>query len=297
MSSKIGVITRCKQEIYISEFVEYYFNQGINTIYIIDDNSYDKSSIYKSVLKNYSTNLFNGEKNMSVKKSIEGNKTVNLLFDKDIINKKVAGKLYKKIKEYFDWIIYVDVDEFITTKKNNNKTIRDELETTFKDVTCIKVPWVLMSCNSIKKNPTSLLETNVYRWNHDNRHVNTISSDKKFRCRYETIECKCIFKPAFFNDILDHHPINPINNNNNNNRIVDSIHNNKSKLDSFYDNLREKNINEAYLICYHYRIISVEQCIHKIKTNIWYKHFTLDELLSSDNPEIIDETMRIKNKK
>ena len=55
--------------------------------------------------------------------------------------------------------------------------------------------------NSIKKNPKCLLETNIYRWNHDNKHVNTVNNIKKFRCRYNEIEVKCIFKPKNFNSI------------------------------------------------------------------------------------------------
>ena len=59
-------------------------------------------------------------------------------------------------------------------------------------------------------------------------------------------------------------------------------------------NLREKNINEGYLLCYHYRIVSIESCINKIKNNYWYKNYTLEDLLSNDYPEIIDNTLKNK---
>ena len=39
----LGLITRCKDEFFINEFCEYYLNQGVDKIYIIDDNSNDKS--------------------------------------------------------------------------------------------------------------------------------------------------------------------------------------------------------------------------------------------------------------
>ena len=61
-----------------------------------------------------------------------------------------------------------------------------------------------------------------------------------------------------------------------------------------YGKLRENDISDGFLLCYHYRVVSVENCLHKIKTNCWYKNFTLDILLSNDYPEIIDDT--IKNK-
>ena len=47
----------------------------------------------------------------------------------------------------------------------------------------------MMSSNNRRKNPTNLLEENIYRWNHDLKHFNQIH---KFRCRYNEIECKSI---------------------------------------------------------------------------------------------------------
>jgi len=150
----------------------------------------------------------------------------------------------------------------------------------------------MMSCNSINNNPESLLKTNIFRWNHDKIHKNTITNERKFRCRYDMIEVKCIFKPKFFDDIFEHHPINP---NCNNLTIVESIKNTEDLLNPYIKNLREKDIEDGYLLCYHYRIISVENCLDKIKNNLWYKNYRLEDLLSNDYPEIIDETLKIKS--
>jgi hypothetical protein len=273
----VGLIVRCKDEPYVREFVNYYINQGIDKIYIIDDNS--NKEIYKDVINN---------------------EKVVIIFDKNNIIKKMdeefngCKRLYNQIKHLFEWIIIVDMDEYITTKKYMNKTIREELETTFKDCMCVKIPWVMMSCNSIKENPESLLQTNIYRWNHNKRHINNRSNERKFRCRYDAIEVKCIFKPRFFNDIFMHNPLKPISSNI---KIVESIRNTNQPLDPFYKNLREKDIAEGYLLCYHYRIISVENCLHKIKHNFWYKKYKLMDLLSNDYPEIIDETLKNKSEK
>jgi hypothetical protein len=269
MSKFIGLIVRCKNEPYVTEFVNYYISQGIDNIYILDDDS--NKEIYKDVINN---------------------KNVTIIFDKDIINKKSINLVYSVIKNNYKWIIYVDMDEYITTKKNSHLTIRQELETTFKNCICVKVPWVMMSCNSIETNPDSLLKTNIYRWNHDKKH-NNVSNEHKFRCRYDNIEVKCIFKAKYFNNISDHHPTEPTTSNN---KIVDSIYKSKQELDSYYQNLRENDIKEGYLLCYHYRIISVENSLNKIKENIWYQKYSIDDLLSSDYPEIIDKTLKKKIK-
>jgi hypothetical protein len=206
----LSLITRCKEEPYIEEFVNYYLSEGVDKIYIIDDDSSNKN-IYNNIL---------------LKNNIE------IIFDKNIMQNKSINKLYNKIRNIWTWIIYVDIDEYITTKKNLNNTIRHELETTFKNCDCIKVPWVMMSCNSIVENPKYLLQTNIYRWNHNNKHINNISNEHKFRCRHKSIEVKCIFKPKYFDDIFYHHPINPVNNNV---KIVDGVYNKYKKIDPFYN--------------------------------------------------------------
>ena len=268
----VCLLTRCKDEYFIEEFCNYYLNQEIDKIYIIDDDSLDKT-IYKN---------------------LENNPQIEIIYEKDIVQTDFVNKFYPKIQNLYDWMIYCDVDEFITTKKNSNKTIKEELNSTFKDVDCIKIPWIFFSCNNIEKNPESILETNIYRWNHDEKHENQITKEYKFRCRYNQIEVKCIFKPKFFDKIWDHYPKNP-------NKIpicVDSIYLNKDEINPGYNNLRENNINNAHLICHHYRIISKENCLNKLKSNIWYKDkYTLDDLMSIDYNEIIDDTLKIKSKK
>ena len=122
--------------------------------------------------------------------------------------------------------------------------------------------------------------------NHDLKHP----GEGKFRCRYAAIEVKCIFKPRFFENVNDHHPVNPTGSV----RVVESVRNTTHALNPFYENLREKDIEEAYLLCYHYRIVSVENCANKIKTNLWYTKYKLDELMANDYPEIKDETLKNK---
>ena len=61
---------------------------------------------------------------------------------------------------------------------------KTDTKTTFKDVDCIKIPWVIMSCNNISKSPSSILNSLVHRWNHNKKHP---YPKKKFACRYDKI--------------------------------------------------------------------------------------------------------------
>lgn len=265
----LGLLVRCKEEPYVREFVAYYLSQGVDTIYILDDGS-----------------------NPCIYTEVRDNPKVHITYDHNIIRKNSIKTLYDAIKNQYEWVMYVDMDEYITTKKNKNKTIRQELETTFSECECIKIPWVMMSCNGVKKNPVSLLNTNIHRWNHDKTHVNQISNEHKFRCRYKKIEVKCIFKPRYFHDIFDHHPRSPSSAHTV--RIVDGVYNKPQSLTSFYSSLREKDIEQGFLLCYHYRILSIENCSSKIANNAWYKAYTLQDLLSTDYAEIVDTTLQQK---
>jgi hypothetical protein len=87
----------------------------------------------------------------------------------------------------------------------------------------------------------------------------------------------------------------PTNPNSKNIKIVESITNTEKELNPFYDNLREENIKEGYLLCYHYRIVSIQNCLNKIKYNNFYKKYKLKDLLLSDCAELKDETLKNKS--
>ena len=80
-------------------------------------------------------------------------------------------------------------------------------------------------------------------------------------------------------------------------KIVEGVRNTEQPLNPFYQKLREKDINEGYLLWYHYRIVSFDQCLDKIKHNTWYKKYTVDQLMSFDHPELKDITLRNKIEK
>ena len=65
----------------------------------------------------------------------------------------------------------------------------------------------------------------------------------------------------------------------------------------FFKNLRNEDIEKAYFICYHYRYISEENSIHKLKTNGWYinDEYSLEDMKTSTYPEIYDDTMLKKS--
>jgi len=92
----LTLITRCRDEKYLDTFIDHYFAEGVDAIHIIDDHS--KIPLFNKFLPN---------KQVSIHKSIVASQL-------DDIN-----HLYIKIRNTTKWIMYVDGDEFITTRKKS----------------------------------------------------------------------------------------------------------------------------------------------------------------------------------
>jgi hypothetical protein len=265
------IITRFKNEPFAAEFVSYYLSQGADRIFILDDHSslpYDEAVLSNSDVTIIPLHTF-------VKHQMYG-----------------AHRLYQRIRNTSTWFAFVDADEFITTKRNPHRTIGRELEQNFRDVDCIKVPWVMMSGNKREKDPESLLGEIIHRWDHDRRHPHPYQWYKG-HCRYDHIEVKCIFRGAAFTGLgHPHYPCGPVSRCV---RIVDSVNIRDVDLDAFYPGLRERDIRAGHLLCYHYRIISRQSCLRKTaETNFPGYRTDVKNLLACDYPELIDRTLQEK---
>lgn len=297
----LTLIVRYFDEPFIDEFVEYYLAEGVDKIYIL----YDIKStipIPQSIIDN---------SNVIIRNSVNMEK--HELFD--------VNRLYEHIRNTSEWFIFVDCDEFISTKSNPLSTIRNELMTTFLSADCVKIPWVMMSCNYRKTDPPNILQTLNTRWNHNNRHPHPTNWSKG-RCRYDEIEVKSIFRGSKFTNVLCHHPsivkkqqqpqnmiINmmSLHNTTSSNNIdpatytnivcVDGVYNRPAPISSFYPNLRERDIGRAIMLCYHYRIFSKQSCRRKFQNNkiSAYQTNHFNDLWITDYSEVCDNTLLQKS--
>ena len=92
----------------------------------------------------------------------------------------------------------------------------------------------------------------------------------------------------------DHYPVFPINENL---KIINSV--NLQSMDLYekdYNLINEKIIKKSFLLCYHYRIISEEHALNKIKTNNWYieNNYSLKDLTNNQCKDITDITLKNK---
>ena len=266
----LSLITRYLNEPFLEEFVEYYLAEGVDRIFVL----YDVDStipINDSVKNNANVTIINSY-NFKKRQNMDVN------------------TVYSKIRKEFKWNILVDCDEFITSTDPTH-TLRQELSVTYKNVDCVKIPWVMMSSGGLERDPSSILQNLTSRWDHDLKHPHP-ENWIKGRCRYNEIEVKCISKCGAFTKLGLHSPDKPKQ------RFicVESIRNKPTELNSFYKNLREKDIANAGLLCYHYRIFSKESAQRKLLNNKLegYRLCNLHKLLQSDYSD--KEEMFMRNK-
>ncbi len=268
----LALITRCRDEPYVDEFVNHYLHEGVDALFIIDDES--QPGTYERVAR-----LPN----------------VHVVTDVPFRNGPELDTMYQRIRDDFEWVLVVDMDEYVTTKAHPTNRLKDELQSTFSDADCVMIPWVMMAFDGLERNPPRLLETNTSRWNHDRRHDRP-SAPHKLRCRYDAIEVKCVFRTGVFEHCWLHGPSRPdlrgVS-------VVDSIRNQPTELGPFHESLRERDIEHARLLCLHYRVVSLEHCRQKLADNHidGYRSLTPDELARFDYPEIVDETLARKSKR
>ena len=279
----LTILMRMRNEnLFLESFIKHYFAEGVDEIHILDDNS---TQPFPDIVNDERVFIYEATHFKSQHEK---------LIDAQMMYEHV-------LRDKTEWFMFIDADEFITTRRNSDKTIREELETTFKDADLIKIPWIMFGSNGQDENPKQILKDTTWRWNHDKPHPHPEEAMKIWphrKCKLDKIEVKSIFKTKAFSKLTTHCPSNPTYDIN----IVDGVDNidNYAGVDEteiWYYNLREECIDRAYLACNHYRNISKEQMRQKADNSHLplYRVKNCYELqLQSDFSEKEDEFLKNK---
>lgn len=266
-----------KDEPFLDEFVEYHLSEGFDFIHIVDDRSDPPVRMPERLsrrVKVWPAADFAGDAPTWEVRSQRPN----------------IDRVYRMVRHESEWFAVLDADEYLCPRRNPGKTVAQELRETFSPYDCVKIPWVMMSSGGRQKDPDSLLLETRQRWNFDLRHPHPTGWHKG-RCRYDYIEVKSVFRGNVFAFIDSLHcsrtPVRDC-------RCVDGVRCEPAPLDSLHPSLREEDISSAYLVCYHYRIISHDSIERKRSGNIDRYHVDLASIMAADYAEVIDETMMLR---
>lgn len=129
---KVGIVCMAKQEnLYIQEWVDWHLNLGFDNIIIVDNNSEDSERVSDVI----------SDERVIIETDYIG--AVGLL------QTKVYTEMYEKYHNVFDWILYIDVDEFLhlNEKYNNVKDfLNDEI---FSAAEIIRVCWKIYNAGGM----------------------------------------------------------------------------------------------------------------------------------------------------
>lgn len=118
----ICAIAKCENK-YINDWVNYHLNSGIDEIHIYDNNDKSYSPVENCIKIN------------------SGRVVIHKIPDAKNFQRGVYTKFYKQNKDRFDWIIFIDIDEFINLN-NQYPSIKEFLnDKLFYDTNVIRLKW------------------------------------------------------------------------------------------------------------------------------------------------------------
>ena len=128
---KLAICTMARDEnIYINEYLDYYFKLGFDHIYIFDDNEKVTDNISQAIndsYKNYVT-IYN--------------------YRRIIKDQRIAYTLcYEMNKNKYDWIFMNDIDEYLIIKNNSLRNYISQVK--FQKCDFIKFQWLLANDNNL----------------------------------------------------------------------------------------------------------------------------------------------------
>ena len=147
---RVGICTKCKDELNIIEFMEHYYNLGFSYIFFVDDNS--NPSIKRIIGEN-----FKDKYKIVVTDFSKNSKAFGNIFTK-IINENL-----NEIKNNVDYLFNIDLDEYLVLK---NPIFQNNIQNVIKyyepfDV--LKINWLIFGNNNIKSANCSTLKDKFTR--------------------------------------------------------------------------------------------------------------------------------------
>lgn len=131
----ICICSICKNEkLYIKEFVEYYYNLGVDKLFIYDNNEIDGENLM-NILYEYIKNNF-------VKIiDVRGLSSIQI---------PIYNYCYKNNKNLYNWIGFVDIDEYLFIE--DNQTIKNYLyNKRFNKCQTVFFNWIIYNDNNLIK--------------------------------------------------------------------------------------------------------------------------------------------------
>ena len=244
----------------LKEWIEHYIKEGVDTFCLIDNGSTD----------NYIE---------QIQKYINNGKVILNIDDTLYQQTQLYNKYYLEYCKTFDWVIVVDLDEFMYSR-NRYKTIKNYLTSLDNSISRIEIPWKMYGSSGFINQPDSVIQNFIERQKYTNYDVKT---DKSQEVSFNFI--KCIVRGSKLIKLDIHN----------------SFLNNDSTPNSTCKHKTENDLNKMNIHLNHYAIQSLDffknvKMIRGAADHLTSVHIrTLDYFKRYDHKDMIDE--ELKNKK
>lgn len=132
------------EERYINDFVKFYLNLGVDTIYIYDNNEPNKDKIENFIQKKYLDKV--------VVLDIRGKKQLQL-------QQFIYTSFYSRFNSTFDWCFFVDIDEFLFGISDIKQFLSNAL---YDNIKQIRVRWKLFGDDNLIKRDMDIPVYNAF---------------------------------------------------------------------------------------------------------------------------------------
>jgi hypothetical protein len=137
--NKLAIIAIFKNESHIlKEWIEHHLNMGVDKFLLIDNGSSDN---YLHIIKKY----------------IDENKVTLKIDETKWKQNELYNKYYLHECKNYDWVMVIDLDEFVYSKNGFNK-ITDYLDTVKSDIDAVTMHWKLFGSSGHIKQPNNVIK-------------------------------------------------------------------------------------------------------------------------------------------
>lgn len=136
----------------LREWIEHYIREGVDAFLLTDNGSTDH---YRDTIKDY---IDSG--------------IVSIHIDPDPHKQVEYLNYYLPVAKKFDWVLLIDLDEFIYSRKQF-KTTKDYLKTVPSTINKISIPWKMFGSSHYKKQPNGIISHFVRRQKYPKEYSTT----------------------------------------------------------------------------------------------------------------------------
>ena len=135
MKVAIVAIARLEND-YINEWIGHHLGIGVDHIYVYDNSSSEEEKLSGRVYEKYFNQV-----------------TIIPAYDKSQYQMPAYKDAYLKFRDMYDYLIYIDIDEFIMLQQDKN--INEFVQRLPEDCECYRMNWVMYGDNGIVNRNTS----------------------------------------------------------------------------------------------------------------------------------------------